>query len=217
MLATFVRRRTSLEVVVRTALFPWFLGLGLALGPAVLAAACSAPLEPIGLGPGHSDRPRGGPTVPADASAPPVKWERWPEVASYRVAIERAPSQHLAGAHEAETLASPEASAYPSLGPARVLGPGAALVQRLFAPGAAAPDVLFAMVRPGAAAPASPDAGLDAAPPGAPPLPAAGSSAIDWEFLVLDPDGTVQQRGSLDACARCHAEAPHGGLFGRAL
>lgn len=163
------------------------------------AAACSPASEPVAPFPGRSTRPAGGPTAaPSASSGAPVRWERWSELPGWRVAIERAPSQHLAAAHEAETLTNDAASAYPNLGPARRLEPGAALVQRLYAPGASSPEVIFAMVRR-----------ADGGTPGA----ADGSG---WEYLVLDPDGFVTERGALDACARCHAEAPHDGMFGRA-
>jgi len=127
-----------------------------------------------------------------------VLWDRWSEVAAYPVAIARAPSQHLASDHEAETLANGAAAPYPNLGPAHLPSPGAVLVQRLYAPGAATPDVVLAMVKPAVSAPPAP------------------SADDDWEYLVLDPNGLITQRGALEACARCHAEAPHAGLFGRA-
>lgn len=162
---------------------------------AVCLLACSSPTEPLPVAPGHSERPRGGPTVPAPlAPPPPGPWARWPEVATYRIAVARAPSQHLAGDHEAEILASPEAAAYPDLGPAKPLSPGSALVERLYLPGAATPDIVFAMAAP-----------TEVTPSGAP-----------WEFLVLAPNGTVEERGPLETCARCHAEAPNDGVFGRA-
>ena len=165
------------------------------------AAACGPAAEPLGAFPGRSIRPRGGATVAPPPSTPvPARWERWGEVASWRVAVERSPSQHLAADHEAETLANAAAAAYPRLGPARRLGPGAVLIQRLYAPGATEPDVLFAMER-------------RAESPGA---DAATADAATWEYLILAPDGVVGERGALEACARCHAEAPHEGAFGRA-
>jgi hypothetical protein len=36
----------------------------------------------------------------------------------------------------------------------------------------------------------------------------------DWEYLVLDATGRIEQRGRLALCARCHADAPHDHLFG---
>jgi hypothetical protein len=35
----------------------------------------------------------------------------------------------------------------------------------------------------------------------------------DWEFVVTDRDGWVEDRGPLQLCARCHAEAPADGVF----
>ena len=35
----------------------------------------------------------------------------------------------------------------------------------------------------------------------------------DWEYAVADAEGTVQARGRLKLCARCHAEAPREFLF----
>ncbi len=36
----------------------------------------------------------------------------------------------------------------------------------------------------------------------------------DWEYLVLDAQGGVEQRGAIPLCARCHADAPVDHLFG---
>lgn len=36
----------------------------------------------------------------------------------------------------------------------------------------------------------------------------------DWEYLVLDAQGRVEQRGAIPLCARCHADAPVDHLFG---
>lgn len=197
-----------------------------ALGPCLFLAvlvvacssACSSPSEPLPVTPGRSDRPRGGATVPApSAIAPPAPWDRWPEVASFRVAVPRSPSQHLGGDHEAEILASPEAAAYPDLGPARLLPPGSALVERLYAPESKSPEIVFAMVQPRSVGPASPSsAPRDAGPSAESPPTGMAPAAAAWEFLVLASDGTVQERGALETCARCHAEAPNDGVFGRA-
>lgn len=176
----------------------------LALATSLLALAASALLactptsEGVPPFPGRSTRPPGGPTAaPTAAAQAPVRWDRWPELVGWRVAIARSPSQHLAADHEAETLTSPEAASYPHLGPARRLPPGSALVQRLYTAGATTPEVLFVMVR--RADPETPSAD--------------GSS---WEYFVLDPDGFITARGALPTCVRCHAEASHDGLFGRA-
>jgi hypothetical protein len=38
----------------------------------------------------------------------------------------------------------------------------------------------------------------------------------DWEFLVLDSAGVIQEQGELPLCQRCHAEAPDS-VFGAAV
>jgi hypothetical protein len=183
----------------------------------LVTAACGPAPAPIAL-PGRSNRPPGGPTVPAKdpAGAGPTLWERWSEVATYRLAVPRAPSQHLAGDHEGEVLTNVAAAAYPDLGPNRALPADSILVQRLFAPGAAAPEVVFAMVKRAEQAPPS----SSMAPSSSMTAPAEPAPGIDagagWEFLVLDATGMVESRGPLGQCARCHAEAPHDGAFGRA-
>jgi hypothetical protein len=63
----------------------------------------------------------------------------------------------------------------------------------MFQPGGAQPATHFVMIK---RAP-----GYD--PPGG-----------DWEFIVVSPDGHVEDRGPLPLCARCHAEAPRDHLFG---
>src|SRR4051812_27146173 len=103
------RRRSPLQVLPRRATLRdigWSCVFTTAW--AALGAACGPTPEPLGPAPGHSDRPRGGPLVPATSSADagPILWERWAEVAAYRVAIARTPSQHLAADHEGEVLAS---------------------------------------------------------------------------------------------------------------
>jgi hypothetical protein len=35
----------------------------------------------------------------------------------------------------------------------------------------------------------------------------------DWEFVVTDSQGWIEDRGALALCARCHAEAPADGVF----
>lgn len=171
--------------------------------PALAFVSCRGEMTPLPRLPGHSDRPAGGPTVPAKSASAKVKWERWDEIATYRVALPRAVSQHFAGDHEGEVLANAAASVYPDLGPARALGEGAVLVERLYPAGGDAPDAILAMVRRPADA--------------VKPVEGAGEELpFGWELVVVGPDGMVEERGEVEACARCHAEAPHDGVFGRA-
>ncbi len=161
---------------------------------AALLAACSP--EPGSRGgarradPGWSDSPR-----PAESAAPPRRDERW-DVAEHlrplQPATRRARSEHLGGDLDGEVLASPS-SGYPLRGPAGVAVAGTTLVERLFGAERADPVAYFVMIKQ---AP-----GYD---------PAGG----DWEYLVVTPDGHVEDRGKLPLCARCHAEAPRDRLFG---
>jgi hypothetical protein len=143
--------------------------------------------------------PRGAPSRPpspepdAPTEAPPPRWDLAEQLRRLRPASPRTPSEHFTGQLDGEILADDGAAAYPALGPLRPIAVGATLVERLLARGT--PDVAayFAMTkRP---------AGYD---------PAGG----DWEYLVLDAAGRLEQRGRLPACARCHADAPHDHLFG---
>ncbi len=173
-------------IQTRFALLVFLLATGISCRP-------SDPLQPT---PGLSHRPRGGPPVPAEApsSAKPRQWARWAEVVSYRVAMPRAPSQHRAADSEAETLASSSADSYPNVGPSTSFPIGAVLVQRVFEIGALAPDEIFVMER------LAPDQQFPAG---------------QWEFLVLGPNGLTKDREANLFCIRCHAEAPHDGVFGR--
>ncbi|MEO5725709.1 MAG: hypothetical protein ABI134_34880 [Byssovorax sp.] len=173
--------------------------VGLALVAATLAA-CSpaAPLPSLGATADHA--PRGAPLrpspPPADAAAtepPPPPWELGPELRRLHPASPRTPSEHFTGQLDGEILADDGAASYPALGPLRRIETGATLVERLLPRGSPEPAAYFAMVkRP---------AGYD---------PAGG----DWEYLVLDSTGRIEQRGRLPLCARCHADAPHDHLFG---
>ena len=109
------------QVPSRSSLSPRFAVLWIALIP-ISAVSCGPPPAPLAT-PGRSNRPPGGPTVPAKPpiDAAPTRWERWAEVAAYRLAVPRAPSQHLAGDHEGEVLTSAAAAPYPVLGPAVAL------------------------------------------------------------------------------------------------
>jgi hypothetical protein len=173
-------------------------GAGLALLTATLAAGCAAaaPLPSLGAAADHAPRGEPSPPPPTSAAAtelPPPAWELDTQLRRLHPASPRTPSEHLTGQLDGEILADVGASAYPALGPLRRLEPGATLVQRLSPRGSPAPTAYFVMVkRP---------AGYD-------------SDGDDWEYLVVDPAGRIEQRGRLPLCARCHADAPHDHLFG---
>jgi hypothetical protein len=121
-----------------------------------------------------------------------ARWDLADQLRTARPAGRRAWSEHLGGELEGEVLASP-GTTYPPRGPASQVAVGTTLIERLFHPGAAQPQTYFVMIK---RAP-----GYDA--PGG-----------DWEYLVVSPDGHVEEPSPLPLCARCHAEAPHDHLFG---
>jgi len=83
---------------------------------------------------------------------------------------------------------------YPPKAQGAPVSPGTTLIERLFEGGSERPSALLVMVK------MSP--GFDA-------------DAGDWEFLRVSPTGILEERGKIPSCARCHAEAPHAGVFGR--
>lgn len=128
-------------------------------------------------------------------SKPPAKarWELADSLSTFRKAAPRARSAHGGGDLEGEVLANAEAKAYPALGPARLLPPGAVLVEAHYRAGSSEPVFFFVMAkRP---------AGFD-------------NEGRDWEYLIVEPQGVVSERGRLPLCARCHAEAPNDNVFG---
>jgi len=170
---------------------------GLALLAATLAAGCAPAASFSSLGAAADHAPRGKPSPPTPAAAtatePPPAWELDAQLRRLHPASPRTPSEHLTGQLDGEILADDGAAAYPALGPLRRIAPGATLVQRLSPRGSPAPTTYFVMVKRPAGY--DPDGG-------------------DWEYLVVDPTGQIEQRGRLPLCARCHADAPHDHLFG---
>ncbi|MEP7123297.1 MAG: hypothetical protein ABJE95_20390 [Byssovorax sp.] len=164
------------------------------------SAACTPTPPPIALGATADHAPRGIPpqaSPPTESSPsaepPPPPWDLVAQLRRLHPASPRTPSEHLNGQLDGEILADEGAAAYPALGPLRPIPAGATLVERLYPRGAADVAATFAMVK---RAP-----GYD---------PAGG----DWEYLVVDGAGHLEQRGRLPLCARCHADAPHDHLFG---
>jgi hypothetical protein len=171
---------------------------GLALLAATLAAGCAAARpfpSPLGAAADHAPRgaPSSSPTPPATPEPPLPAWELEAQLRRLHPASPRTPSEHLTGQLDGEILADDGAAAYPALGPLRRIEPGATLVQRLSPRGAPTLTAYFVMVKRPAGY--DPDGG-------------------DWEYLVLDPAGQIEQRGRLPLCVRCHADAPHDHLFG---
>ena len=149
--------------------------------------------------PGQSDG-RGidsasAPVTSASAAGRPSAgvWEHWKEVEKFRVMVPSGPSRgHHVGGLTGEIRANEQGAS--SMGDSRtVMGKGAVVVEvhRSRASGAAA----------GAFAMEKKEAGYN---------PEGG----DWEYVVMDGEGRVQNRGKLGGCARCHAEAATDFVFG---
>jgi hypothetical protein len=157
--------------------------------PPLLALGAAAEHAPRG----EPSRPSPPPEGPTSTEPPPPPWDLAVQLRRLHPASPRTPSEHLTGQLDGEILADDGAAAYPALGPLRPIPAGATLVERLLLRGTPELAATFAMVK---RAP-----GYD--PPGG-----------DWEYLVLDAAGRIEQRGRLPLCARCHADAPHDHLFG---
>jgi hypothetical protein len=158
-----------------------------------LLAGCG-PREPALVNPGMSsvspalERP-----TPKTADAA-TKWEAMGEVAGLRRAGGTFVSRgHFAGRWKAETRANSEAeTVYANLVPTSRFPGGALLVQMHRNPGSGIPGPIFSMLKR--------DPGF---------FPEGG----DWEYLVTDSEGWIEDRGPLALCARCHAEAKADWVF----
>ncbi|HKQ67682.1 MAG TPA: cytochrome P460 family protein, partial [Polyangiaceae bacterium] len=85
------------------------------------------------------------------------------------------------------------ASVYPTLVRGGRFPEGAVLVKRHTDASSGAPGPIFAMIK--RARGFFPDGG-------------------DWEYLATSAKGSIDERGPLAPCARCHAEAPSDWVFG---
>jgi hypothetical protein len=159
--------------------------LGSACTPTVESQSSSA-ANPSGWSSNEADAQTSAKVAPDK----PKRWEHMDGLSSFRKAGARARSQHLQGEHEAEVLVNEAAGAYPALGPTRTLGPGSVLVEALYATNQPEVAMYFVMSK------------------------SAGSNS-EWEYAVVSSNGMVERRGALALCARCHAEAPYGQVFGR--
>lgn len=152
------------------------------------------PREPALVNPGMSlvspapERPTPRAT---DAAA---KWETMGEIAGLRraggVFVSRG---HFAGRWKAEARVNASAEApYATLVASSRFPGGALVVQMHRDPGSGSPGPIFAMLKR--------DAGF---------FPEGG----DWEYVVTDSEGWIEDRGALPFCARCHAEAKADWVF----
>jgi hypothetical protein len=101
---------------------------------------------------------------------------------------------HFAGRWTAEILVNATAlPTYTHLAPSSRFGVGSLLVKKHVSTSAATPGPTFAMTKR--------DSGF---------YPEGG----DWEYVVLDAEGHLEDRGKLALCARCHAEGNADWAFG---
>jgi len=167
--------------------------IGLAAGFA-LAIGCG-PREPALTNPGVStaQAPFASPIAPQRNVR--TKWEGLAEIGTYRALGKPFLSRgHFAGRWKAEVWANaPGATEYAILSRSSRFTAGAVLVKKHREKGSGAPGPLFVMVKR--------EVGF---------FPQGG----DWEYLVADAEGWLEDRGPLVTCARCHAEATADWVFG---
>lgn len=166
-----------------------------ALVAASLAACASQPDDL--RHPGVSDRPREvpSPRAAASAEASSEPWEhasKLPALISIddRVLPSRGHNPPFWSGHVKVNGALD--ATYRALGPESHVAVGAIAVEE-HRDSEGKPGPTYAMVKR--------DAGFDV-------------QGGDWEYLVLDGAGRVEQRGVIPLCARCHADAPVDRLFG---
>jgi hypothetical protein len=159
-----------------------------------LVTACG-PREPPLVSPGTSTASAIGTGSPRAAADAAVKWEGFGDLGAYRAMGKPFISRgHFAGRWQAEVLANESAAGtYAKLSRSSHFSPGAVLVKKHSEKDSRAPGPIFVMAKhePGFFAPGG-----------------------DWEYLVADSDGWIEDRGPLPACARCHAEAVTDWVFG---
>lgn len=165
--------------------------LGFAIGG---AAACAKRVELGDVGTSHvaPEAPSGARSPKPEASGP---WEHTRELAGLVAIDSRAiPSiGHHPPSWTGQVRVSPgAASLYRDPPPGSAYAEGTILTEsHATLEGAALPT--YAMVKR--------ESGFDG--PGG-----------DWEYLVLESDGSIVSRGVLQTCARCHADAPGDHAFG---
>jgi hypothetical protein len=157
-------------------------------------AACG-PREPPLASPGTSTAnaaPLGSSVSQPDAA---IRWERFGEFATYRAMGPPFLSRgHFAGRWKAQVWAN-EAGAvvYPTLSSSSRFAAGAVLAKKHTENAGGAPGPVFFMIKR---------------------EPGFFAQGGDWEYVVTDPEGWLEDRGPLPLCARCHAEGNADWVFG---
>ena len=123
----------------------------------------------------------------ADIAGAPTRWERADELAQYRPVGARFVSRgHFAGRWQVQIAVNSVAEpTFGDLGPNSRFAVGSVLVKSHFDAETGAPGPIFARVKR--------EAGF---------FP----EGDDWEYIATDADFSIEERGQLATCARCHAE-----------
>jgi len=178
-------------------------GFPLALAAALGTAACAAAPRPLDRDDGWTDlsaRPALGLGRGADAPTaevlPAARRKPWPyagTASEWQAAPGRDFSDHGGGAYERSVRVDSRARGYLTIAGVRDIPEGARVLESLHPIGSEKIVAVFAMRK----------------------LHKGASPATnDWAFAVLDEGLREAVAGDLSACARCHADAPHGGWFG---
>lgn len=158
------------------------------------AAGCG-PREPALVNPGMStvNRPAGG--VSEERQDAAVFADPGIDLQSVRPIGKAFLSRgHFGGRWTAEIAVNETAmQAYSNLAPSSRFRVGSVLVKKHASTSSSSPGPTFAMAKR--------DASF---------FPEGG----DWEYIVLDAQGKLEQRGKLATCARCHAEGNADHVFG---
>ena len=159
-----------------------------------LVTACG-PREPPLVSPGTSTANAIGTTSPHAPRDAAVKWEGFASMGDLRAIGRPFVSRgHFGGRWQAEVLANESASSvYAALSRSSTFAAGAMLVKKHSEKDSRAPGPIFVMIK---------------REPGF--FPRGG----DWEWLVADAEGWIEDRGAIASCARCHAEAGANWVFG---
>jgi hypothetical protein len=168
----------------------------LAGGAAVLGLVTGCgPREPPLTSPGTSTASAVGSSRSAGARDAAVQWERFAELATFKsMGAPFVSRGHFAGRWKVEVFANATASdLYPRLARSSQFAAGAVLAKKHAEKDSGAPGPVFAMVKR--------EAGYF-------------REGGDWEYVVTDPEGWIEDRGPLLPCARCHAEATADWVFG---
>jgi hypothetical protein len=123
----------------------------------------------------------------ADIAGPPARWERADELPQYRPFGPRFVSRgHFAGRWQVQISANAVAEpTLADLGPTSRFAVGSVLVKSHFDAENGAPGPVFARIKR--------DAGF---------FP----EGDDWEYIAADATLSIEERGQLAFCARCHSE-----------